>query len=394
MTAIDQPRPGRRTAAIAGAGLTEVGKVYGRTSQSLAAEAVRLALADAGLTLSDVDGLLVNAGTSPGLDLTLARHLGLRDLRVLCEVNAFGASAGVMVAQAASAVLAGTAQVVVSVFADAPRQPGGSSGAAYRQSAKQARGFRSAETAAGFTSVNHRYALAASRYMDHYRVPQDHLGAVAVSQRAWAVDNPVAQLRTPLTLEDYHRSRWIVEPLHLLDCCLVSNGGAAIVVTTPERAADLAQPPVRVLGWGQAHPGAVLERDSDFGLVTGAAASGSAALNMAGLTPGDIGVREIYDYYTYTVLVTLEDYGFCAKGEGGELAASGALAPGGTLPTNTGGGQLSAFYLWGMTPLIEAVAQVRGQAGARQVPRHDTAIVSGNGGVLDHHATLVLGAAR
>jgi acetyl-CoA acetyltransferase len=312
---------------------------------------------------------------------------------VLSEVNAFGASAGIMVAQAATAVLSGTAEVVVCVFADAPRQPGGSSGAAYRASSLQATGFRSAETAAGFTSVNHRYALAASRYLNHYRVPQDHLGAVAVSQRAWALDNPVAQMRTPLTLDEYRRSRWIVEPLHLLDCCLVSNGGAAVVVTTPERAAGLAHPPVRVLGWGQAHPGYILERGSDFGLVTGAASSGPAALKMAGLTPADIDLREIYDCYTYTVLVTLEDYGFCGKGEAGELAASGALAPGGTLPTNTGGGQLSAFYLWGMTPLIEAVTQVRGHAGARQVPRHETAIVSGNGGILDHHATLVLGGA-
>jgi acetyl-CoA acetyltransferase len=114
---------------------------------------------------------------------------------------------------------------------------------------------------------------------------------------------------------------------------------------------------------------------------------------MAGITPADVDAREIYDCYTYTVLVTLEDYGFCGKGEAGHLAAGGALGPGGALPTNTGGGQLSAFYLWGMTPLVEAVAQVRGQAGARQLPRHDTAIVSGNGGVLDHHATLVLGAA-
>jgi acetyl-CoA acetyltransferase len=229
--------------------------------------------------------------------------------------------------------------------------------------------------------------------MQQFGVTQDHLGAVAVSQRAWAVDNPAAQLRDPLTLEEYHRSRWIVEPLHLLDCCLVSNGGAAVVVTTPERAAHLAQPPVRVLGWGQAHPGYVLERGTDFGLVTGAAASGPAALKMAGMTPADVDVREIYDCYTYTVLVTLEDYGFCAKGEAGELAAGGALAPGGSMPTNTGGGQLSSYYLWGMTPLIEAVAQVRGQAGPRQVPHHDVAMVSGNGGVLDHHASLVLGAA-
>jgi acetyl-CoA acetyltransferase len=383
----------QRTATIVGAGLTEVGRVYGRSARSFAAEAVRLAVADAGLALADVDGLLINAGKSSGLDLTLARHLGLAHLRMLSEVNAFGASAGIMVAQAAQAVLAGAADVVVCVFADVPRRQGTSSGAAYQQTSLQAVGLRSAETAAGFTSVNHRYALAASRYMHRYGVTNDHLGAVAVSQRAWAVDNPVAQLRDPLTLDEYHRSRWIVEPLHLLDCCLVSNGGAAVVVTTPERAAHLAQPPVRVLGWGQAHPGYVLERGSDFGLVTGAATSGPAALKMAGLTPADIDVREIYDCYTYTVLVTLEDYGFCAKGEAGELAASGALGPGGALPTNTGGGQLSSFYLWGMTPLVEAVAQVRGLAGARQLPGHETAIVSGNGGILDHHATLVLGAA-
>jgi len=118
------------------------------------------------------------------------------------------------------------------------------------------------------------------------------------------------------------------------------------------------------------------------------------AYKRAGLTPADIDVREIYDCYTYTVLVTLEDYGFCGKGAGGELAACGALAPGGTLPTNTGGGQLSSFYLWGMTPLLEAVTQIRGQAGQRQVRRHETAIVSGNGGVLDHHGTVILGAAR
>jgi acetyl-CoA acetyltransferase len=383
----------QRTAAIVGAGLTEVGKVYGRTARSFAAEAVRLAVADARLEIGDVDGLLINSGRSPGLDLSLARHLGMRELRMLSEVNAFGASAAIMVAQAATAILAGAANVVVCVFADAPREPMTSSGAAYQRSSLQAIGYRSAETAAGFTSVNHRYALAASRYMSHYGVPQDHLGAVAVAQRAWAVDNPVAQMRTPLTLPDYHRSRWVVEPLHLFDCCLVSNGGAAVVVTTPERAADLAQPPVRVLGWGQAHPGYVLERGSDFGLVTGAAISGPTAMKMAGLTPAEIDIREIYDCYTYTVLVTLEDYGFCSKGQAGELAASGALAPGGTLPTNTGGGQLSSFYLWGMTPLLEAIGQIRRQAGARQVARHDTAIVSGNGGILDHHATLVLGAA-
>jgi acetyl-CoA acetyltransferase len=226
--------------------------------------------------------------------------------------------------------------------------------------------------------------------MSTFGITHDELGAVAVSQRRWAALNPVATMRSPLTIEEYHASRWVVEPLHLLDCCLVSNGGAAVIVTTSERASDLRQPRVEIRGWGQGHPAPPLRAGSTFGLTTGANASGRAALAMAGLEVDDIQLREIYDCYTYTVLVTLEDYGFCGPGEAGAVAASGALGPGGQLPTNTGGGQLSSFYLWGMTPLHEAVTQVRGQAGERQVLEHDTAIVSGNGGILEHHSTLVL----
>lgn len=378
-------------AAIAGLGLTEVGKVYGRTSFELAAEAVALAAGDAGLTLADVDGLLINpAFSQPALDLTLARRLGLRDLRVLSSLTAYGASAGVMVAQAAQAVDGGAADVVACVFADTPRSVASSGAEAYQALSLQARGVRSAETAAGLTSTTHRYALAADRYMSTYGVTHDELGAVAVSQRRWAEMNPVAAMRTPLSLEEYHASRWVVEPLHLLDCCLVSNGGAAVIVTSAERARDLRPPPVHVRGWGQAHPAPPLRAGGSFGLTTGAKASGRAALAMAGLGLDDVQLREIYDCYTYTVLVTLEDYGFCGPGEAGALAASGALGPGGALPTNTGGGQLSSFYLWGMTPLHEAVIQVRGQAGERQVGAHDTAMVSGNGGILEHHSTLVL----
>src|SRR5262249_49993976 len=184
----------------------------------------------------------------------------------------------------------------------------------------------------------------------------------------------------PITIADHQASRFIAEPLHLLDCCLVSNGGVAIVVTSADRAKDLAQPPVYVWGWGQAHPGIVQERGSRFGLETGAAMAGPNAMKMAGITPDDVDVCELYDCYTYTVLVTLEDYGFCEKGEGGPFVASGALAPGGSLPTNTGGGQLSGYYLWGMTPLSEAVIQARGHGGERQAPRHDLVLVSGNGG--------------
>ncbi|MGW0705834.1 thiolase C-terminal domain-containing protein [Streptomyces sp. NPDC002643] len=147
---------------------------------------------------------------------------------------------------------------------------------------------------------------------------------------------------------------------------------------------------MHVLGWAQTHPGYPMHRGSDLGLVSGAAQAGPAALKMAGVGIDDVDVVELYDCYTFTVLITLEDYGFCAMGEGGDFVASGALGPGGSLPLDTGGGQLSSYYLWGMTPLSEAVVQARGEGGERQVDRHDIVLVSGNGGTLDHHATLVL----
>jgi acetyl-CoA acetyltransferase len=375
---------------IAGLGLSEVGKVYDRNASQLAAEAVRLAVADAGLQLSDVDGLLISAGVTRGVGLALHRELGLTDLSLLSEVQAFGATAGAMVTQASLAVMSGTAEAVVCVFGDAPLTQGRRASAAYGPRRAPA-GWRGLLTASGITGANPLYALAARRHMLRYGTTTEQFGHIAVAQRAWAAMNPVAQMQEPMTLEDHAASRWVADPFRLLDCCLVSNGGAAVLVTSAERADDLRQPAVPVLGWGQSHPGRLQRRHEDFGLVTGAVRSGRDAMNMAGVTVADIDVAELYDCYTYTVLVSLEDYGFCAKGDGGPFAASGALGPGGSLRLNTGGGQLSGFYLWGMTPLHEAVVQARGQAGERQSPDHDVVLVSGNGGVLDHHATLVLG---
>ena len=377
-----------RSAAVAGLGMTDLGKVYGRTAAQYAGDAVRLAVADAGLELGDVDGLLTSAGVSGGVGLALQRDLGLRDLRLLSEMQSYGSTAGQMVQYASLAIGAGMAETVACVFADAPLRQDTSTGAAY--GARGAVGWRGLLGAAGIRDTNSMYALAAQRHMDTYGTTNDQLGHIAVGQRSWAELNPRAQMRTPMTLEDYHASRWIVEPFHLLDCCLVSNGGIAVVVTSAERAASLARPPVHVLGWGQAHPGHAQRRHEDFGLVSGAARSGPAALAMAGLTVSDVDVVELYDCYTFTVLITLEDYGFCPKGEGGRFVADGTLGPDGKLKVNTGGGQLSSSYMWGMTPLSEAVLQARGEAGRRQVPEHDVVLVSGNGGVLDHHSTLVL----
>ncbi|MQA94931.1 MAG: thiolase family protein [Streptosporangiales bacterium] len=380
-------------AAIAGLGITDVGKVYGRSARSFAAEAVRLAADDAGLGLADLDGLLVSAGITGGIGIDLAQDLGLTDLRLLTQMNAFGATAGAMVAHAAMAVMSGTASAVACVFADAPLRPGTSAGAAYGGrggSAGEWHGLQGYAAAAGMRSVNAMYAMAARRHMETYGTTSEQFGAVAVGQRAWAAGNPRAQMREPITLEDHQASRWVAEPLHLLDCCLVSNGGVAVIVTSAERAAGLARPPAHVWGWGQGHPGQRMTRGSAFGLRTGAVTSGASAFKMAGITAADVDVCEIYDCYTYTVVITLEDYGFCAKGEGGAFAASGALGPGGSLPTNTGGGQLSGFYMWGFTPLAEAVIQARGEGGERQADRHDVVLASGNGGILAHHATLIL----
>ena len=380
--------------AIAGLGITEMGKVYGRSAPDFADEAVRLAVEDAGLELSDLDGLLVNPGLSGGLDITLASRLGLHDLPLLSSMNAFGSTASVMVMTAAFAIAAGQATTVACVFADATLQPSSRTGDAYAGpgAGRQLKGVRALGSAAGLRGAPTMYALAARRHMHAYGTNEDHFAAVAVSQRDWAADNEHAQMREPMTVEDHHNSRWIAEPLRLLDCCLVSNGGVAVVVTSAERARDLRQPPAYLWGWGQGHPGYVLERGCQWGLSTGAVQSSAAAYATAGVGPGDIDIAQIYDCFTFTVIVSLEDYGFCEKGEGGPFAASGALGRGGSLPTNTGGGELSAYYMWGMTPLSEGVIQVRGAGGGRQVARHDVVLVSGNGGILDHHGTLILGA--
>ncbi|MFV0459259.1 MAG: thiolase family protein [Actinomycetales bacterium] len=380
----------RHGTAIAGLGMTAMGKIYGRSATDFAVEAIQLAVQDAGLTLSDVDGLLVNPGVKNDTDLRLQSTLQLRHTRMLAGVQGFGSSAAQMVSYASLAIEAGMASTVVCVYADAPLTQGTSAGASYSGQPRPMVGVQALGPAAGLKAAPERYAVAARRHMQTYGTTTEQLGAVAVAARAWATMNPAAQMRDPITLEDHAASRMIADPLRLLDCCLVSNGAIAIVVTSAEAAAALRQPPVHVWGWGQSHPGYPNHRDSEFGLVTGAARSGADALAMAGVGVQEVDLRQIYDCFTYTTIVTLEDYGFCAKGEGGALAASGALAPGGALPTNTGGGELSGYYMWGMTPLSEAVIQARGQAGQRQVDRRDVVMVSGNGGVLDFHGTLIL----
>src|SRR6058998_1784187 len=377
-------------AAIVGLGITPQGKVYGNTPVGFAVNAVALALADAGLERGDLDGLLLNPGlawTDMGMgSFQLQQAMGLRNLRLSATMHLGGATACAMIQHAAQAIAAGLCTTVACVFSDAPLKPPRPEGE--RSSSASAYGFvRGWEAAYGYVGVNAMYALVARRHMVKYGTTQDHLGAVAVAQRRWANRNPQAQLHAePLSLDDYHRSRWIVEPFHLFDCCLVSNGGLAVIVTGAERARNLRRPAVYIWGMAQGHLGG----DPSDTLASGAVLAKEPAFRMAGITLRDVDVVELYDCYTFTVIVTLEDYGFCPKGEGGRFVAEQVTGPGGHLAVNTGGGQLASFYMWGMTPVSEGVIQVRGAGGRRQVAKHDVALVSGNGGVLSTHSTLVL----
>jgi len=373
--------------AICGLGITEMGRVY-RSASDLATEAVFLALKDAGLAKSELDGLLINAGLTNSVGLNLHSNLGLQELNLLTFMQGYGSSAGQMVQYASMAIANGMADYVACVFADNPLSEGKSAGASYARARRQD-ALTSLYSMYGIAGANGMYALAAQRHMDTYGTTQEQLGAVAISQRQWAGFNERATKREPLSMDDYLSSPWVVEPFHVLDCCLVSNGAVAVIVTSAERAQDLAQPPAYLRGFAQAHSHDTGRTDRDSLLESPASRSGTRALSMADSKLSEITQCQLYDCYTYTVLVTLEDYGFCGKGEGGPFIEDGRLAPGGSLPTNTGGGELSSFYMWGMTPLTEGVIQARGHGGERQV-KNDLILVTGNGGILNYHSTLLL----
>jgi acetyl-CoA acetyltransferase len=240
------------------------------------------------------------------------------------------------------------------------------------------------------------YALACSRHMHAYGTTSEQLAEIAVATRKWASMNPKAMMREPITIDDVLRSRWISWPFHLLDCCLVTDAGGAVVLTSAERARDSRQAPVAVLGFGEHHDHSIISQMPD--LTAGpAAVSGRRAFQMAGLRPADVDVAEIYDSFTYTVLLSLEDLGFCARGEGGAFVSGQRTAPGGPFPLNTQGGGLSYTHpgMFGIFTIIEAVRQLRGTYGTagqpeRQVPDAEIALVHGTGGVLSATGTAIL----
>ena len=379
--------------SIVGLGFSEISRGPIGSTRDAASAAVSAALADAGRALSDVDGLLLArspAKPSAELPLKLQNDLGLHNLRLYASVEAEGASAIQMIQQAAMALHHGMAKTVVCVFADTPLQPATATGAAAYNRVMPLTGIPQWELQYGMFGAAGPYAMAAQRYLATYNAKPEYFGEFAISNRTWAGLNPDAFLRKPLTIQEYTASRFVVEPFHVLDCAYPVNGAVAIVMVAPDRAGDFAQPPAFVHGMGQGHLGQPGLRGADRELRTGGQLAGEGAYKMAGISARDVTMCQFYDAFSYLGLVSLEDYGLVGRGEAGPFIADGHTRPGGALPVNTGGGHLSGYYLQGVTPIAEAIIQLRGQAGARQVPNTDIALVTGSGGRLDYHAAVIL----
>jgi acetyl-CoA acetyltransferase len=375
--------------AITGLGMTEMSVTAGPDSYALATEAVAAALADAGLERGDVDGMLV--GSSQGvredrLGVALARRAGFGDLRLIEHLEIKGATAVAMVTRAVLAIGAGMARTVICVFSDTPVGTG-SAGTLYARSGGNS-GVRGLERASGVLGSVPTFALLASRYLHISGGTEADLCAVAVAARAWAMGSPQAVNRKPLDEDGYYASRMISTPLRVLDCARPVNGAVAVIVSSARPAGRLA-PAIEIRGMGAVHP---MRRrraggESWFG---GGGQAVDDALAMARISRDCPDVVELYDPFSIVTLCLLEEYGFCARGQAGKFVRGGGIAPGGELPVNTGGGQLSGFYLQGMTPLAEAIIQLRGVGGDRQVTGAETALVTGIGGRIDHHEALVL----
>jgi acetyl-CoA acetyltransferase len=374
----------RGQVAIVGAGATPQGKLPGSTALGLSIEAVRRALDDCGLDKAEVDGLLTMPGTTAPEGarnyLRLGEVLGINP-RYAGSLAMGGATALVLLQHAALAIGAGLANTVLCVFGDAA-STGGSR-------FSHAAGWGDSWGIWGMFAPAANSAMTARRHMHEYGTTSLQLAEVAVACRGHAVLNEDAVMRTPMTIADHQASRLVVDPLRLLDCCLISDGGVAFVVTSLERARHLRRRPVVVLGVGQAHSAETIGNPEWWSMPHQQAAA-EQAYAIAGVGPGDVDVAQLYDNFTISVIVWLEHAGFCKRGEGGAFVEGGRIRLGGELPVNTGGGNLSQSYMQGWLHVVEAVRQLRGECGPRQVEGAEVALVTGRGMTLNCAAAGVL----
>lgn len=373
----------RGSTAFVGIGLAGIGAAPGYSHLDLLGLAVNEALADAGLRMSDIDGLFTANMVNILPTLAVGEYLGIQP-KVAVGTNTGGNSFVDHVLWASLALQAGLCNVALICY-------GSNARTATVQSPPDAPPY---EAVYKPREPLVSYALAAARHMHDYGTTREQLASVAVSARQWAKKNPIAFARDDLTIADVLKSRMICDPLSLLDCCLVTDGAGAIIMTRAEQAKDTKRTPVYLLGCATAQSHRQISQMPNLS-TTPAAESGPRAFAMAKLSPKDVNVLQLYDAFTINVVLFLEDLGFCKKGEGGALVASGAIAPGGNLPVNTNGGGLSCVHpgMYGIFTLIEGITQIRGTAGERQVSGVDVALCHGNGGLLSCQTTALLGSA-
>lgn len=369
--------------AIAGMATAGLGEAPGFTAMELLGEAAVAAVADAGLTLKDVDAVFAATSSHAFPSMSVVEYLGLRPT-YFDSTNVGGSSFEMHLLQAALAIEAGLCEVALICYGSNQRTAGG-------------RLVSMSEPQWHETPYNPRhpitaYALAASRHMHDYGTTREQLADVAVAARAWANLNPEAFARGPLTREDVLASRMVSDPLTAADCCLVTDGAAACIMVGAERARSMPQKPVYFLGAAGANWHRSIVAMPDL-TVTAASESGPRAFEMAGLTHDDVDLVMLYDAFTINTILFLEDLGFCAKGEGGRFVENGGIAPGGRLKVNTNGGGLSCVHpgMYGMFLIDESVRQIRGSAGERQIANCDVALLHGNGGTLASQVTAFLG---
>lgn len=379
----------RGEVAVIGVAESDLGQVApGLTHFDLIGQATSRALADAGIDKSEIDGFFCASSYLPFPTLDVAEYLGIRP--AYADSSNIGGSSFVShLLHAALAIDAGLCTTALIAYGSTQRSDGGR-----LVSPTKLLPWEEAYRPRHPVSM---YALAASRHMYEYGTTREQLAEVAVAARAWAQLNPKAFTygRGPLTVEDVLSSQMISHPLTSKDCCLVTDGGGAVILTSADRARDLHAKPAYFLGGGEATWHRSISQMPDL-TTTAAADSGRRAFEMAGLKPSDVDVVQLYDAFTINTLLFLEDLGFCAKGEGGAFVSGGRIAPGGELPVNTNGGGLSYCHpgMYGIFLIIEAVRQLRGGAGVRQQPDTRVALVNGNGGVLSSQATALLGTAE
>jgi len=376
----------RGSVAIVGAAESDIGAVAALMSPlDLMAQGIARALDDAGLSLKDVDGVFCATTQARTSAMSLVEYLGLPNAYTDSTIVG-GSSFEIHVAHAHAALEAGLCTVAVIAYGSTQRTVG--------RRAASAREFNPYETPFRPFLPATAYAMAANRHMHEFGTTREQMAEVAVAARKWAQLNPVAWEKKPLTVADVLAARPISFPFTVRDICLVTDGGGAIVMTKADRATSMKQKPVYVLGSGQSITHASITSMPNL-THTGAIASGAQAYKAAGMSAKDIDVLALYDAFTINTILFLEDLGFCPKGEGGRFVEGGRIAPGGSLPVNTNGGGLSYCHpgMYGLLVLIEAVRQVRGECGARQVPGCEVAIAHGNGGVLSSQVTVLLGSA-